>query len=80
MEPSPKAGHFLDLRLPLGGLLAFYGVVLLIYGLATLHPLDGEWIYNKSQGINVNLVWGILMLVVGVVLLGVFFYKSRKGS
>lgn len=80
MEPTSEKIHFLDLRLPLGGLLTFYGMVLLIYGIVTFQPLEGEWIYNKSQGINVNLILGILMLVVGGVLLVFSFFKRKKFS
>jgi hypothetical protein len=55
-----REGHVLDLKLPIGWLLSAYGLLLLIYGLVTKKEL-----YAKSLGINVNLVWGVLMLVVG---------------
>ena len=60
MEPAETRRHFFDLKIPLGILLEFYGVLLALYGL--LGP--GE-IYRKSLGININLIWGILMMVVG---------------
>lgn len=56
-----KKPHSLDLTLPLGGLLGFYGIVLIIYGL-----LGGSKMAARAAGINVNLLWGIVILVLGV--------------
>lgn len=56
--------HFLDIKIPLGWLLTFYGVVLSSYGL-----LSRPELYQKSLHININLIWGIFMLVIGMVLL-----------
>jgi len=53
-------GHVLDLKLPIGWLLSAYGVLLTVYGLMTEKEM-----YAISLGINVNLIWGILMLVIG---------------
>jgi len=53
-----------DLRLPLGLMFTLFGAILAIYGLAGDHA-----IYAKSLGININLVWGAVMLVFGVVML-----------
>ncbi len=76
---SSRKGHFLDVRFPLGGLLVFYGTILLIYGFFTSQPTstDSEWLYQKSLGININLIWGIFMLIVGGVLL-LFPLVKRK--
>jgi hypothetical protein len=63
-KTEPKKGHFLDLKIPLGGLLSFYGVALVLYGL-----LSGKDVYARSMGINVNLIWGVVILAVGVALL-----------
>jgi len=68
-------GHFLDLKLPIGCLLSAYGIGLGVYGLVT-----GKEIYEKSLGLNVNLIWGILMLVIGACfLLTSFLKKGTKG-
>ena len=71
MEENKKA-HLLDLKLPLGGLLSFYGLVLVLYGL-----FSGKEAYEKSLGINVNLVWGVFVLVVGVALFLSSFRRAR---
>ena len=67
-----REGHVLDLKLPIGWLLSAYGLLLLVYGLITKREL-----YAKSLGINVNLWWGILMLVVGAAFL--LFALVKKG-
>lgn len=67
-------GHVLDLKLPIGGLLGAYGVLLTVYGLATKKEM-----YAISLGINLNLIWGLLMLAVGGgFLLAAFLRKGRK--
>jgi membrane-bound ClpP family serine protease len=67
-----KKGHFLDLKIPLGGLLSFYGIVLLVYGLFSKRE-----VYARSLGINVNLIWGIIILAVGAALLLSLLRKPR---
>lgn len=69
-------GHFLDLKLPIGWLLSAYGLLLGIYGLLTKKE-----VYQKSLGFNLNLVWGVLMLVIGAgFLLTAFLKKGRDGA
>ena len=60
-----------DLRLPIGILFSIYGVLLTIYGL-----LGNKEQYARSLGMNVNLTWGIVMLVFGVLML--FFARRGK--
>jgi len=67
---SDHKPDFLDLKLPLGGLLTFYGVVLTLYGIFTKPEF-----YQKSLGINVNIIMGLLMLVFG---LGMLFFARKK--
>jgi hypothetical protein len=59
-EAGMSKGHVLDLKLPIGWLLSAYGLGLGVYGLLTRKE-----IYEKSLGLNVNLIWGVLMLVIG---------------
>jgi hypothetical protein len=54
-----------DLRLPIGVLFTIYGLILAGYGLAT----QGSEIYKKSLGKNINLEWGIVLLVFGLLML-----------
>ena len=55
----------LDLRIPMGLLFSFMGVILAAFGLSTR---DNPELYAKSLGLNVNLWWGIVMLVFGQVM------------
>lgn len=63
----------LDVRVPIGLLFSFLGLVLAIFGLFS----DPE-IYRVSLGINVNLAWGVVLLGFGGVML--FFGWKRKAS
>jgi hypothetical protein len=62
----------LDVRFPIGGMFSIIGAILTIYGIAS-NPA----IYEKSLGINVNLWWGLVLLVFGLVML-VFAYRATK--
>lgn len=64
---------FLNLKIPLGGLLIFYGIVLDFYGLIT-----DKTFYQKSLGIDINLIWGSVMLLLGLILIAIYFFTDRK--
>ncbi len=67
-------GHVLDLKLPIGWLLSAYGVLLTVYGL-----LSKKEMYAISLGLNLNLAWGILMMVIGgAFLLTALLKKGKK--
>ena len=61
----------LDIRIPIGLMFAILGVVLIISGFA----MDAS-VYRRSLGINVNLWWGLVLLVFGAVM----FLFGRRGS
>jgi membrane-bound ClpP family serine protease len=61
-----------DIRLPIGGMFAILGALLVIYGLFT----NGDPMYARSLGINVNIWWGLAQLVFGVLML--FFGMRSK--
>jgi hypothetical protein len=63
-----------DLRLPIGILFSAYGLILTIFGAFT----SGSDIYKKSLGDNINLQWGILLLVFGLFMLGLAMRARRK--
>lgn len=62
----------MDLRLPLGGLFTIFGLILTVYGLVSPRA-----IYAQSLGINVNLGWGLVMLIFGATLVA-FAYRAGK--
>ncbi|HEX3352200.1 MAG: hypothetical protein ACRD3H_09785 [Terriglobales bacterium] len=61
----------LDIRLPIGFLFAIFGGLLIAYG-----ALSDPAIYQRSLGININLEWGIVMLVFGAIML----LLGRRGT
>ena len=63
--------HGLDIRLPIGALFAVLGVMIGGYGLATAGDAER---YVRSQSINVNLWWGLVMTVFGIAL----FVAARR--
>jgi len=54
----------LDIRVPIGVMLGLMGALLAGYGV--LGPHD---IYARSLGININLVWGLTLVVFAAILL-----------
>ena len=65
----------LDVRIPIGGMFTIFGVVLLVYGL-----VSDKAMYERSLGINVNLWWGLVLLVFGLVMLSLAYRAHRKSS
>ena len=64
----------LDIRWPIGIMFTLIGAMLLIYGLAT----GSSEIYQRSLGINVNLYWGLLLLVFGGWMLTMAWRGSKQ--
>lgn len=63
-----------DLRLPIGILFSIYGVILAVYGL-----ISDKAIYERSLGMNINLIWGTFLLLFGAIML-VFALRKKKGG
>jgi hypothetical protein len=61
----------LDIRFPIGLLFAVVGAILILAGLA----VDGD-VYKRSLGININLWWGLVMLVFGLIMT---FFGIKRG-
>jgi hypothetical protein len=54
----------LDIRLPLGLIFLIIGLIMTIYGAVTY----GSPIYAMSEGINLNVIWGSLMTIFGIIM------------
>ena len=65
----------LDVRLPIGGLFTALGLLLGGYGLATAGDATH---YARSLSVNINLWWGLVMLVFGLTLLAAVRLSRRK--
>ncbi len=53
-----------DIRLPIGAMFTILGLLLAVYGLVS----DAS-VYQKSLGININLIWGLVLIAFGIVML-----------
>ena len=73
MEETGATKHLFDLKIPLGSLLGIYGVILTAYGL-----FSPDALYEKSLGININFIWGIVMILAGGLFLGFHFFKRAR--
>jgi multisubunit Na+/H+ antiporter MnhG subunit len=56
----------LDIRWPIGLMFALIGAILVVYGAIT--GKDPE-MYKRSLDMNVNLIWGALLLAFGLFML-----------
>jgi len=61
----------LDIRTPIGLMFAILGALLVGYGLLTA----GSDVYQRSLGLNVNLIWGAVLLAFGLGML----WLGRRG-
>lgn len=61
-----------DLRFPIGLLFTLFGLLLTGFGLITRGDAQ---LYQRSLGLNVNLWWGLFLLLFGLLML----FLSRKG-
>ena len=61
----------LDLRVPIGLLFGLLGALLAVYGL-----VSDPAIYQVSLGINVNLWWGLVLMLFG----GLMLAAARFGK
>jgi len=63
----------IDIRLPIGALFTALGVILAGYGVATKADTA---LYERSLSVNINLWWGLIMLLFGVLMLA-FAIRAR---
>lgn len=64
-----------DLRYPIGIMFTVFGAILAVFGLFS----ENSDIYKAhSLGININLIWGIVLLVFGLFMLILAIRASKK--
>jgi hypothetical protein len=61
----------LDIRLPIGLMFTILGLLISGYGL-----FGDPAVYERSLGININLWWGLVMLVFGLLM----FLLGKRAS
>ena len=59
----------LDIRLPIGAMFLFVGLLLTIFG--AVRPQSSE-----SVGVNINLTWGVVLLAFGIIMV----LLGRRGA
>lgn len=67
----------LDLRYPIGVLFVVLGLLLAVFGLATAGDVE---MYARAGALNVNLWWGVVMLVFGAVMWWLAARGARTGA
>ena len=65
----------LDIRMPIGLMFTIFGLLLAGYGL-----VGDKTIYQRSLGININLWWGLVMLVFGIIMLTLGWRKMKASK
>ena len=65
----------LDIRFPIGLMFSIIGLLVAVYGLATG---SNKELYQRSLDININLVWGIVLLVFGAWMLIMAIRGKKK--
>jgi hypothetical protein len=63
----------LDIRWPIGLMFSLIGALLIIEG-----ALTGS--SEKALGININLIWGVFLLLFGALMLLGAFHGGKKGQ
>jgi uncharacterized protein YhhL (DUF1145 family) len=62
-----------DIRIPIGLMFTIIGILISVFGFVTVSNTE---MYQKSLGINVNIIMGLLMLVFGLIML--YFARRKK--
>jgi len=60
-----------DLRRPLGAMFTLLGLMLVVFGL-----FSDPRLYQRSFGMNVNLIWGAVLLIFGGIML--WFGRNQR--
>jgi hypothetical protein len=65
----------IDIRVPLGALFSLLGLLLTAFGI-----FGDKSIYSQTLGIDVNLDWGVVLLVFGILMLLLGMRGQSKGE
>jgi threonine/homoserine/homoserine lactone efflux protein len=64
-----------DIRIPIGLMFSVLGVLITIFGIVTK---SDSAMYQRSLGINVNILMGVVMLIFGLIMLYLSQKKKKK--
>ena len=65
----------LDIRIPIGLMFGMIGLILVVFGL-----ISDPKIYERSLNINVNLIWGWLLLAFSALMLRLAHRARRRAA
>jgi hypothetical protein len=65
----------MDIRVPLGAMFSLLGLLLTGFGI-----FGDKSIYSQTLGINVNLDWGVVLLIFGIAMLLLGLRGQSKGE
>ena len=65
----------LDVRLPIGLMFTCIGLIMAVYGL-----ISDPKIYALSLGININLWWGLVLVLFGALMLALAWRGAGKDT
>lgn len=66
--------HRMSIALTIGATIGLIGLIILLYG------LFGHADYSRSNGVNINLWWGLLMVVFGLLMSAGGYFSSRRAA
>jgi protein-S-isoprenylcysteine O-methyltransferase Ste14 len=64
-----------DIRIPIGLMFSVLGVLITIFGIVTK---SDSAMYQRSLGLNVNIMMGVVMLIFGLIMLYLSQKKKKK--
>ena len=67
----------MDLRYPIALLFVVLGAILAVFGVMTA---DNTAMYARSAGTNINLIWGVVMIVFGGIMYALAALARRRQS
>jgi hypothetical protein len=68
-------GGGIDIRVPMGLMFLIVGAIITIFGAMT----NGDAMYtDHSLGININLIWGGILIIFSLTLLALAWNAARK--
>jgi hypothetical protein len=73
----------LDIRIPIGLMFGVIGLILIVFGIISdpnVGLVSEGGIYERSLGINVNLIWGWLLLGFAALMLRLAYRARRRAA
>lgn len=64
----------LDIRIPMGAMFVILGAIITVFGLVS----DSKIYAEHSLGININIWWGLVLLLFGGFMLGLAWRGSKQ--